>query len=153
VPKYQETRIVPFTADEMYAVVADVERYPEFLPWCEGLTVLKRGEEGQVHVLTTEMAVAYHGLRERYVSRVRLDEDAATIEAFHVKGPFERLDTRWRFVPLGKGSEVRFAIDFAFRSALLSAVAGVAFGMVASRMAAAFTARADALYGSKLAQQ
>ena len=70
----------------------------------------------------------------------------------HVKGPFKRLDTRWQFVPLRNGSEVHFAIDFAFRSAILSAVAGVAFGLVAARMADAFIHRADALYGSKLAQ-
>jgi coenzyme Q-binding protein COQ10 len=137
----------------MYAVVADVERYPEFLPWCAGLTVLKREEEGEVRLLTAEMAVSYHGLRERYVSCVRLDKNAGTIEAVHVEGPFKRLDTHWRFVPLEGGAEVRLAIDFAFRSGLLSAVAGVAFGMVAARMAAAFIARADALYGSKLAQQ
>jgi coenzyme Q-binding protein COQ10 len=136
----------------MYAIVADIERYPEFLPWCTGLTVLKREEEGGVGLLTAEMAVAYHGLGERYVSRVRLDKNAGTVEAVHVEGPFKRLDTHWRFVPLQQGSEVRFAIDFAFRSALLSTVAGVAFGIVAARMAAAFIARADALYGSKLAQ-
>jgi coenzyme Q-binding protein COQ10 len=136
----------------MYAIVADIERYPEFLPWCTGLTVLKREEEGGARLLTAEMAVAYHGLGERYVSIVRLDKNAGTIEAVHVEGPFKRLETHWRFVPLEKGSEVRFAIDFAFRSALLSTVAGVAFGIVAARMAAAFIARADALYGSKLAQ-
>ena len=105
-----------------------------------------------MQVLTAEMAIAYHGLSERYVSRVRLDSGAGVIEAVHVKGPFKRLDTRWQFVPLAQGSEVRFVIDFAFRSALLSAVAGVAFGLVAARMAAAFIQRADALYGSKLAQ-
>jgi coenzyme Q-binding protein COQ10 len=152
VPRHQETRIVPYTADDMFAVVADVERYPEFLPWCAALTVLKRETEGDVEFLTAEMGIAYHGLSERYVSRVGLDRKAGTIEAVHVKGPFKRLDTRWQFVPLRNGSEVRFAIDFAFRSAILSAVAGVAFGLVAARMAAAFIHRADALYGSKLAQ-
>jgi coenzyme Q-binding protein COQ10 len=152
VPRHSETRIVPYTADEMFAVVADVERYPEFLPWCAALTVLERETQGDVHILTAEMGIAYHGLSERYVSRVRLDKKAGVIEAVHIKGPFRRLDTRWQFVPLPKGSEIRFAIDFAFRSAILSAVAGVAFGLVAARMAAAFVKRADALYGSKLAQ-
>jgi coenzyme Q-binding protein COQ10 len=153
VPKHHETRIVPYTADDMFAVVADVERYPEFLPWCGALTVLKREEEGAVRILTAEMAVAYHGLSERYVSRVRLDRCTRTIEAVHVEGPFKRLDTRWRFAPAGESSQVHFAIDFAFKSVVLSALAGVAFGLVARRMAEAFVKRADALYGSKLVEK
>jgi coenzyme Q-binding protein COQ10 len=81
---------------------------------------------------------------------VRSDAVARTIEAVHVEGPFKRLDTRWRFVPLENGCEVHFSIDFAFKSVILSTVAGVAFGMVAARMAQAFITRTEALYGSKL---
>ena len=132
----------------MYAVVADIERYPEFLPWCSKLAVLTREKEGEAEIVTAEMGIAYGGLRERYVSRVRLDPRALAIEARHVEGPFKRLDTRWRFVPLEGGSEVHFLIDFAFRNPLLSAVANVAFGYVASRMAEAFVRRAQVLYGS-----
>ena len=131
----------------MYAVVADVERYPEFLPWCAELHVLKREKENGVEIVTAEMAVAYRGFSERYVSRVRLDSRARTIEAVHVEGPFRRLDTSWRFAQRGAGSEVRFAIDFAFRNPILSAVAGIAFGHVAARMTGAFVGRAAALYG------
>jgi coenzyme Q-binding protein COQ10 len=153
VPHHQEIRILPYTADEMYAVVAGVERYPEFLPWCRRLTVEKREQEGDVAIVTAEMVVAYRGLRERYTSRVRLDAKTRTIEARHVEGPFQRLDTLWRFVPLETGSEVHFSIDFAFKNALLSAVAGVAFGYVASRMTESFVTRAHALYGSKEAKK
>src|SRR5262249_24793625 len=124
-PLHRETRIVPYTADEMYSVVADMERYPEFLPWCADLRVLKREREGSVDIVTAEMVVAYQGLKERYVSRVKLDKSARMIEARHVVGPFKRLDTRWRFEPLDKGSEVHVLTDFAFKSALLSAVANV----------------------------
>lgn len=152
-PKHREMRIVPYTADEMFAVVADVEHYPEFLPWCASLTVLDREGEDPPSILTAKMVVAYRGLSESYVSRVRLDATACTIEAAHVEGPFKRLDTRWRFVPLEHGSEVHFAIDFAFKSVVLSAVASVAFGMVAARMAEAFIKRADAIYGSKKEQK
>ena len=147
-PLHQEKRILPYTADEMYAVVADVEQYPQFLPWCSKLTVLKRESEGEIEFVTVEMAIAYKGMRERYISRVRLDTAARTIEARHVDGPFKRLDTRWRFVPLDKGSEVHFLIDFAFKNPVFSAVANVAFGYAASRMAEAFVRRAEALYGS-----
>src|SRR6266568_5070483 len=136
-PLHQETRILPYTADQMYAVVADIERYPEFLPWCTKVVIRKREAQGNVESVTAEMAIAFHALRERYVSLVRLDRGALKVEARHVEGPFQRLDTRWRFVPLGAGSEVHFLIDFAFKSTWLSAVAGVAFGFVAATMAEA----------------
>ena len=148
-PLHKETRLVPFHADEMYAVVADMEHYPEFLPWCASLRVLNREREGAIEIVSAEMVVAYQGLRERYVSRVQLDPSARMIEARHVEGPFKRLDTRWRFVPLDKGSEIHVLIDFAFKNVLLSAVANVAFGFVAARMAEAFITRAQSLYGTK----
>src|SRR5260370_40886175 len=93
------------------------------------------------------MRIAVHAFHERYVSLVRLDRGAQTIEARHVEGPFQRLDTRWRFVPLDTGSEVHFLIDFAFKSTWLSAVASIAFGFVAAKMAEAFVQRAHRLYG------
>jgi coenzyme Q-binding protein COQ10 len=127
-------------------VVADMERYPEFLPWCAGLKVLKREREGGVDIALAEMLVDYHGLKEGYVSRVCLDPRGGLIEATHVEGPFKRLDTRWRFVPLPQGCEVHFLTDFAFSNPLLSAVAGVAFGFVSAHMADAFIRRAETLY-------
>jgi coenzyme Q-binding protein COQ10 len=146
VPLHKETRIVPYTAEQMYSVVADMERYPDFLPWCSTLKVLRRERKNGIDIALAEMAIEFQGLRERYVSRVRLDPRAGMIEAKHVEGPFKRLDTRWRFVPLPHGCEVHFLIDFSFRNMLLSAVAGVAFGFVAARMAEAFIHRADDLY-------
>ena len=134
----------------MYDIVADIERYPEFLPWCEKIEVLEREKEGAVEYVTAEMTIGYRGLHERYVSRVEMDRPGLMIEARHVKGPFQRLDNRWRFVPLEKGSEIHFLIDFAFKSILLSSMANVAFGYVASRMAESFVARAKALYGNEL---
>jgi coenzyme Q-binding protein COQ10 len=146
---HQETRILPYTAEQMYGVVADIERYPEFLPWCAQVVIRKRETAGNVEFVTAEMAIAFHALRERYVSLVRLDRGALTIEAGHVEGPFQRLDTRWRFVPLGIGrSEVHFLIHFAFKSMWLSAISGVAFGFVAARMAESFVQRAHRLYGA-----
>ena len=148
-PLHQETRVRSYTADQMYAVVADVERYPEFLPWCSKLIVQKREHQNRIEFITAEMFIAYPPLRERYISRVRLDPEKRTIEARHVEGPFQRLDTRWRFVPLATGSEVHFLIDFAFRSFVLTTVAGGVFGIAASRMAEAFVQRAETLYGAQ----
>jgi coenzyme Q-binding protein COQ10 len=148
-PLHQESRLLPYTAEQMYAVVADVERYPEFLPWCSKLVIRKRQNVGAVELITAEMAISYHALNERYVSCVRLDPIARTIDADHVEGPFRHLTTNWRFVPLDQGSEVHFRIAFAFKNPILSAVANVGFGYVAGRMAEAFVQRAHAIYGSK----
>jgi coenzyme Q-binding protein COQ10 len=146
-PLHQETRLLRYSADQMYAVVADIESYPKFLPWCSKLVVRNRKMKGELEIVTAEMVVSYPPLRESYVSQVTLDRKGGKIEARHIEGPFEKLDTRWRFVPLAKGSEVHFLIDFAFKSRLLSALAGTAFGYVAAKMAEAFVRRADQLYG------
>ena len=146
-PLHRETRIVPYTAERMYAVVADVEHYPEFLPWCSKVIVRKREKDGDIEFVTAEMVVSYRAFHESYVSRVTLDFPALTIEARHIEGPFRRLDTRWRFIPLKRGSEVHFLIDFAFSNPILSAVAGAAFGLVAAKMQQAFIDRATMVYG------
>ena len=146
-PLHRETRIVPYTAEQMYAVVAEVEHYPEFLPWCSRLIVRNSEKDGDVEFITAEMSVSYLAFHESYISRVRLDFPALMIEACHIEGPFKRLDTRWRFVPLARGCEVHFLIDFAFSNPVLSAVAGAAFGLVAAKMQQAFINRANALYG------
>ncbi|MCH8858340.1 MAG: type II toxin-antitoxin system RatA family toxin [Proteobacteria bacterium] len=147
-PVHRETRQLPYTAEQMFAVVADIERYPQFVPGCAALRVLKRESEGDVRFVTAEVLIASHGLRQRYVSRVTLDARKGTVEAHHVEGPFDHLDTRWRFTPAPNGSEVDFFIDFAFRNRLLSAIAGLAFDTLARGMAGAFVRRADALYGA-----
>ncbi len=131
----------------MFGVVADVEHYPEFLPWCGGLRVKSREKIGETEILVADMLVSYHGLRERYTSRVTLDPIARTIVAAHVQGPFAHLDNQWRFEPTEHGCRVYFAIDFAFKSRVLSALAGVAFELVARKMADAFAVRAAKLYG------
>jgi coenzyme Q-binding protein COQ10 len=146
-PQHHESRILPYAADQMYAVVADVAHYPEFLPWCSELAVLDRARENGTEIVTARMRVSYRGLNEGYISCVRLDPSRRAIDARQCEGPFKRLDTRWRFDPLENGCQVHFLIDFAFKNPLLSAVAGVAFSYVASRMAQAFIERAQALYG------
>lgn len=152
-PQHRETRTVPYTAEQMFAVIADIEHYPEFLPWCTKLLVRSREKRGDADILTAEMTVAYHGISERYTSRVVCDPAARSIVSTHVEGPFKKLDSRWTFTPLASGCEVVFFIDFAFKSLLLSTLANVAFGLVASRMAEAFIKRADALFGPQMVQK
>jgi coenzyme Q-binding protein COQ10 len=138
---HRETRTVAYPAALMYAVVSDVEKYPEFLPWVVALRVLSRRQDG----VSAEMAVGYGGLRERYTSDVRLDPVQHRIDVIQTKGPFKTLENHWRFTPQDDGCEVEFSIQFEFKSRLLHGVAGHAFEKVLLKMADAFEARAAAL--------
>ena len=125
----------------MYAVVSDVEKYPQFLPWVMALRVLSRRENG----LTAEMAVGYGALRERYTSDVALDPAIRRIDVRQIKGPFKTLENHWQFRPAEAGCEVTFSILFEFKNRLLHSVAGAKFEKVMLKMADAFEARAAAL--------
>ena len=138
---HRETRIVPYPAELMYAVVSDVEKYPEFLPWVVALRVLSRDENR----LTAEMAVGYGALCERYTSDVVLDPAALRVDVTQTKGPFKTLENHWRFTPSGEGCEIEFSILFEFRSRLLHSVAGAKFEKVMLKLADAFEARAKSI--------
>lgn len=135
---HRETRRVPYPACLMYRVVAEVEHYPQFLPWVVGLRVKSRSERQVV----AEMLVGYKGFRERYTSRVTLDPDRYRIDVEQAEGPFRHLTNQWRFTPVEGGCEIDFAIDFAFKSRILGAVASAAFEKALLRMTEAFEARA-----------
>lgn len=142
---HSETRLVPYSADLMFQVVADVEQYPKFLPWCVALRVLSREHVKDREVLIAEMAVGYGALRETYTSRVILDRNARTIDVAQTSGPFKQLENHWRFTPLAEGCQVEFSLAYEFRNRVLNAVAGAAFGKVYVKMADAFEARATEL--------
>jgi coenzyme Q-binding protein COQ10 len=143
--EHSESRIVPYTADLMYAVVADVERYPEFLPWVVALRVKSRAREGEREILMAEMAVGYRALRERYISKVTLDPAAQTIDVVAVEGPFRVLENHWRFTPEGESTRIDFRVGFEFSSRLLQVAAAQAFGKVLLKLTDAFEARAASL--------
>ena len=141
---HSETRIVPYRADLMFAIVADVEAYPKFLPWVTGTRIIKR--DGNVAM--AEMSVGFSRFTESYVSRVTLDPEAGTISVVQTEGPFRVLTNDWKFTPQGPGGascRVDFAIRFEFRNPLLNMVAGAAFERVSKRMADAFEERARKL--------
>jgi coenzyme Q-binding protein COQ10 len=144
-PSHSETRLLRYSPDLMYAVVADVEKYPQFLPWCVGLRVLSREIVKSREVQRAEMLVGFGALRERYTSRVVLDPTARTIDVTQTEGPFRQLETHWRLAPEGEGCRVDFTIAFEFKSRLLGAVAGKAFEHVLLKMTDAFEARAKML--------
>jgi coenzyme Q-binding protein COQ10 len=141
-PSHSESRIVPYTADCMFAVVADVEKYPEFLPWVVGTRTVRRESDTVFH---SEMRVGFAGIEERYTSRVELDPTERTIDVALLEGPFRRLENHWRFTPRGDVCLVDFSIAFEFKNPLLNMVAGKAFEHVFLKMADAFEARARAL--------
>ncbi len=127
----------------MYAVVSDVEKYPQFLPWVAGLRIVRRVSE---RVIDCEMRVGFAGLNESYISRVTLDPENHTVDVVQAGGgPFRMLENHWRFTPRGASCDVDFSIAFEFRNPLLNMVAGKAFERVMMRMSDAFEARARAL--------
>ena len=146
-PTFETTRRVPFTADQMFAVVADVECYPQFVPLCESLAVTAR-EEGSTHTtLTAVMAVGYQAIRETFTSHVTLRPGRGEIDVVKIDGPFQRLTNRWRFRDVPGGCEVHFYIDYAFASKMLSLLMGVVFDKAVRKYTDAFEARARVLYG------
>lgn len=146
---FRTTRRVAFTPRQMYALVADVERYPEFLPLCESLVVNSRARDGGREVLLADMTVGYKAIRETFTSRVTLDADALTIaaEGTGAAGPFRRLDNRWEFREAPGGCDVDFSIAYEFRSLMLQALVGALFERAFRRYTAAFEARAEVVYG------
>jgi coenzyme Q-binding protein COQ10 len=150
-PAHSESRILPYAADFIYAIVADVERYPEFVPWCAALRILKREPAPFGEVMWAETLIGYKALRERYTSRVELNPVAGRIDVEQTAGPFRQLENHWRFTPLSRNCRVDFSIRFEFRSRTLGRIAGAALGLVMSRMTDAFETRAGVL--SQQAQQ
>ena len=135
----------------MFTLVADVERYPEFVPLCESLKVRRRVSSGEgIEILTANMTVAYKLLRESFVSRVTLNRPQLTIGVEYLEGPFSRLDNRWTFHPVGHDAcEVEFFISYTFRSRALGLVMGAVFEAAFRRFSEAFERRADAIYAGK----
>lgn len=149
-PAAHQTRDVPYKADEMFALVAGIERYPEFLPWCAGARIRRREAEGENEVLIADLIIAYKVFREQFTSRVVLDDVARRIEVHYVQGPFRHLANKWEFEPLPEGGcRIHFFIDFEFRSVTLQKLMNSVFGKAFARMMQAFIDRADAVYGKK----
>lgn len=149
-PQAHDTRIVPYPATAMFDLVADIRRYPEFLPWCKALRVRdeEADEQGRA-VLTADMIARFKGFEERFTSRATLDRAALAIDVAYIDGPFKRLVNAWRFTPLEDGgSRVQFDIDFEFRSRVLQLIARTMMEKALLKLSEAFAQRADALYGA-----
>src|SRR5215475_13696654 len=143
-PTHRERRSLPYEPAALFDLVADIERYPEFLPWCVACRVKRR--DG--NVILGELMVGFKVFRETFTSRVTLHRPER-IEVQYIDGPFKYLTNTWRFLPLASGTEIDFDIDFQFSSRLLETVAGKVFGEAVRRMVGAFEKRAHALLGGR----
>lgn len=147
-PSFHTTRRVPFTPRQMFDLVADVERYPEFLPLCEELRLLSRDDKGGAPVLVATMVAGYKAIREQFTTRVTLYPEAPKVKVEYLDGPFRHLENVWQFRALpGGGCEVDFFIDYEFRSLMLGLLVGALFDKAFRRFAEAFEARALQIYG------
>ncbi|MCC6920410.1 MAG: type II toxin-antitoxin system RatA family toxin [Alphaproteobacteria bacterium] len=149
-PHAEDTRAVPYSAGQMYDLVADVRRYPEFLPWCQALRVRSEDiDSSGAGLLVADMVARFKGFEERFTSRVSLRPAESAIDVAYVDGPFRHLTNTWRFQDIGQGrSRVAFTIDFEFRSRLLQLLANSMLERALMRLSQAFIDRADVLYGA-----
>lgn len=148
-PTYETTRRVSHSAQNMFDLVADVERYPEFLPLCEALKVRTKRERDGKTMLVADMTVGYKKIRETFTSQVILKPDENRIDVSYIDGPFRYLDNRWTFTDNADGtSDVQFYIDYEFKSRVLGALMGSMFDRAFRMFAEAFETRADTIYAA-----
>jgi coenzyme Q-binding protein COQ10 len=142
---HAEQRVLPYTPEQLFDLVADVERYPEFLPWCLGARIRERRED----TIVADLLIGFRMVRERFTSKVTLSRPGR-IDVAYTDGPFRYLNNHWIFEPVGESScRIDFFVDFEFRSKVLQTLIGVLFNEAVRRMVAAFEGRARKLYGAK----
>ena len=146
-PSFRTTRQVRHSPVEMFNLVADVEKYPEFVPLCEELRIRRRVQSGEgIETLVAEMSVGYKAIRETFTTRVTLDEPRLRILVEYIEGPFSYLENRWTFKPDGPGCAVEFYIAYEFKSFALRMLMGTMFDHAFRKFADAFEQRADVVY-------
>jgi coenzyme Q-binding protein COQ10 len=151
-PQLSTTRRVRHAASDMFDLVADVERYPEFVPLCQSLKVRQRTSEGAKAVIIADMSVAYKLIRRDFTSRVTLDRAKLEILVEYLEGPFRSLNNHWTFRPVDEHAcDVDFFISYEFRSRALGLLMGAMFDAAFRRFAGAFERRADQVYGTRAA--
>jgi coenzyme Q-binding protein COQ10 len=143
VPTHAEKRVLSYTPKQLYDLVADIERYPEFLPWCMAARIRKR----EANLVVADLVIGFKVFRERFTSRVELDPANSRINVTYAEGPFKYLNNHWVFNEHPQGCEIDFFVDFAFHSRLLQKAIEVLFSEAVRRMVGAFEARARTLYG------
>ena len=140
--KHSELKVVPFKPEQLFEMVADVQSYPKFLPWCVGARI--RSVENEL--IVADLMIGYKLLRERFTSRVSLDRQNVIIRTEFTDGPFNFLRNQWKFKPCPEGCLIDFSVEFEFRSTVLQKLVSVLLNEVVLRMVGAFEKRAYVLY-------
>lgn len=147
-PTHSETRKLPYTAQQMYDLVADVPAYPQFLPWCAAARVRRIYRAGPAEIMEADLVISFKVFRERFGSRVTLFAGEKRIDTEYLDGPFRHMKSEWIFRDLPSGGcEVAFHVDFEFRNAVLQRIIGVVFNEAMHRIVRAFENRAGELHG------
>ena len=147
-PTHSEKRVLPYTAEQMYTLVADVAAYPQFLPWCAAARIRQRRPVGDTEVMEADLVISFKVFRERFGSRVTLWNDGSRIDTEYIDGPFSFMESTWTFTPLEEGRcEIGFDVDFEMKNALLQGAVGLVFNEAMQRVVRAFERRAAELYG------
>lgn len=147
-PTHSETKTLPYSAQQMYDLVADVGKYPEFLPWTAAARIKRDEDMGDHRVMDADLVISFKVFRERFTSRVVLWPDARKIDTEYLDGPFKKMVSAWEFRDVEGGCEVDFHVDFEFKNRILQGIIGVVFNEAMQRVVRAFEARAKALYGT-----
>jgi len=145
-PTHNETKFLCYTAHQMYNLVADVASYPEFLPWCAAARVKSVVPEGTTHVMSADLVISFKVFRERFESRVTLNNEELSIDTEYLEGPFKHMKSNWKFEDLQEGCAVTFFVDFEFKNMLFQSIIGLVFNEAMQRIVRAFEDRAEALY-------
>lgn len=148
-PTHSEHRKMPYTQQQMFDLVADIGRYPEFLPWCTAARLRGEHDIADGKVVDAELIISFKLFRERFTSRVTMHPETKKIEVEYLDGPFKYLINYWHFLPDDHGCIADFHVDFEFKSKVLQGIIGVVFGEAMRRIVKAFEDRALALYGPK----
>jgi coenzyme Q-binding protein COQ10 len=147
-PQFSTKRRVAHSAAHMFDLVADVERYPEFVPLCRAMRVMRRTKIGDREVVVAQMTVAYKLIKETFTSRVTLDRERLQIQVEYLDGPFSRMENQWHFHPATETTcDVAFFIAYEFKSRTLGLLMGAMFDVAFRRFASAFEHRADLVFG------
>ncbi|MFM7084617.1 MAG: type II toxin-antitoxin system RatA family toxin [Hyphomicrobium sp.] len=148
-PRFETVRRVPFTPDQMFSIVADIEKYPLFLPLCESLKVTSRQESGPETQLIATMGIGYKSIHEKFTTKVLLQPHYKTIHVSHLEGPFRYLENHWQFQSEeDKTTSVHFKLEYEFQSRLFAILMGGVFDRAFRHFADTFEQRAQAVYGS-----
>tara|TARA_R110002020_G_scaffold295601_1_gene511206 strand:+ start:214 stop:672 length:459 start_codon:yes stop_codon:yes gene_type:complete len=146
-PTHSETKNLPYTAQQMYDLVADVGRYPEFLPWTAAARIRSDEDRGDHRVMDADLVISFKVFRESFTSRVVLWPEQMKIDTEYLDGPFKKMISNWQFEDTEGGCRVHFFVDFEFRNMILQRIIGVVFNEAMQRVVRAFEKRAAELYG------